>query len=104
MAVVGRRFKLSRQRDNLGSHHHEEVRALSFQAPDRRLDRAADNHRSKRGPRLRVHEPTREESGRADHHLPRLIVELDREQRRPGLGEWVVCCLVQLPERRYPSR
>jgi hypothetical protein len=41
---------------------------------------------SKREPRLRVREPTREESGREDHHLPRLTVEIDREQRRPGLG------------------
>lgn len=111
MAVVGRRFKLSRQRDNHGSHHHEEVYALSCQAPGRRPNRAAENHRSKREPRLRVREPTREESGREDRPLPRLTVEIDREQRWPGIGlapcslaEWVVCRPVQLRERRYPSR
>src|SRR5690349_10501111 len=65
MAVVGRRFKLSRRRYNPRPPHHEDVCALSFQAPDRRRDRVAENHCSKLEPRLRVREPTRrDQAGR----------------------------------------
>jgi hypothetical protein len=42
-AVVARRLKLSRRRDNLSFQHHAEVCALGFEEQDRWLDLAAES-------------------------------------------------------------
>ena len=80
-AVVARRFKASRRRDNLSFQHHAEVCALSDQEQDQWLDLAAENHWSKRELRGRIRSAKRALSGAEDQHALRLTVDLQREHR-----------------------
>ncbi|MGN6867541.1 MAG: LmbU family transcriptional regulator [Solirubrobacteraceae bacterium] len=97
-AVVARRFKLSRRRDNLSFQHHAEVCALPFEEQDRWLDLAAENHWSKRELRLRLREATRGDAPREERHPLRVMVDLQQEDRwrrasaRSGCSfeDWIV--------------
>jgi hypothetical protein len=80
-AVVARRFKPSRRRDNLSFQHHAEVCALSDHEQDEWMDLAAQNHWSKSELRSRIRSARRLSRGLDEQRALRLSIDLQREQR-----------------------
>lgn len=79
-AVVARRFRMSRRRDDLSLQHHAEVCALPDDLQDQWLELAAANHWSKQELRRRLREARGECAGTGLCQL-RLRVDPERQQR-----------------------
>jgi hypothetical protein len=80
-AVVARRFKMSRRRDDPSFPHHAEVCALSHDEQDRWLDLASKNGWSKRELRAHVRDEANTDGQAGDRRALRLMVDMPRERR-----------------------
>jgi len=80
-AVVARRFKMSRRRDDLSFQHHAEVCALSHDEQDRWLVLASKNGWSKRELRAHVREEVNSDGQGSDRRALHLMVDVPRERR-----------------------